>query len=108
MRHWHLASVPKVVHFRVDFAPRQRLIVDRWRSVDRRPHNNVLSRRVRGEAREGCDVVRWVMERYLGSDVWGQTDWTMEEQTSSPPSEAATLDRLIGHVVPKPLEVGRI
>lgn len=48
------------------------------------------------------------MERYLGSDVWGQTDWTMEEQTSSPPSEAATLDRLIGHVVPKPLEVGRI
>jgi hypothetical protein len=32
----------------------------------------------------------------------------MEEQTSSPPSEAATLDRLIGHVVPKPLEVGRI
>ena len=101
--------MPKAVHSRADSDSRQRLVVDHWRSVDRHPHNNVLSRRVRGGALQGCDVVRWAkLGQLLGSHVWGQRCWTMEEQMSFAPSKAATQDHLVDRLVSKPRGAGRI
>jgi len=76
--------------------------------VGRRPRNNVLSHRVRGEAQQDF-VVRWVrVWREQGSHVTGRTGWTMEVSMSFLLSMAAIQARLVGFRVPNLLEVEHI